>query len=158
MSVPSLRVRRSYRQIIHADPDTVFPLLCPVREGEWLDEWHYTMIHSTSGLAEEGAVFSTPSEDEADTIWIVTRHDSRMHRVEFARVTPDSRASVLKIHVRERDANSSFVEIMYIYTGLSDHGNRFIDAYTEELFRAMVTWWEKSMNYYLATGKKLLKK
>jgi hypothetical protein len=31
------RVTRSYRQTINAAPEVVFPLLCPVRESEWLE-------------------------------------------------------------------------------------------------------------------------
>ena len=50
---------KSYRQTINASPEIVFPLLCPVREVEWLDGWEYKMIYCVSGLIEKGAVFST---------------------------------------------------------------------------------------------------
>ena len=53
------RMVRSYRQTIDASPEIVFPLLCPVREAEWLDGWEFTMIYSVSGSMEKGAVFST---------------------------------------------------------------------------------------------------
>lgn len=69
------RLTRTYRQTIHASPDVVFPLLCPVHEAEWLDGWHSTMLFSPTGLVEEGAVFTTPGEGEDDTVWIVTSHD-----------------------------------------------------------------------------------
>jgi hypothetical protein len=46
------------RQTINAPPDAVFPLICPVREAEWLDGWRYTMLFSVSGVVEQGAVFS----------------------------------------------------------------------------------------------------
>ena len=54
------RITREYRQTINATPEKMFPLLCPVREADWLDGWRYNMIYSESGLVEEGAVFSTP--------------------------------------------------------------------------------------------------
>jgi hypothetical protein len=41
---------------------------------------------------------------------------------------------------------------------LTDAGNAFIDACTEEAFRAMVEWWERSMNHFLRTGTKLVKR
>lgn len=85
----------------------VFPLLCPVREAEWLDGWRYTMIYSQSGLVEEGAVFRTPHEGEPDTVWVVTHHDPVHRRVEFTRFTHQSRVCVLKIGVGSRDASSS---------------------------------------------------
>ena len=69
------RVSRSYCQTINANPNIVFPLLCPVREAEWLDEWSYNLIYSESGVAEEGCVFSTAYKGEKDTIWIITEHN-----------------------------------------------------------------------------------
>jgi hypothetical protein len=66
---------KAYRQSIDAVPDEVFPLLCPVREVEWLDDWTYRMIYSASGLVEAGAVFETAIAAEPATIWVVSRHD-----------------------------------------------------------------------------------
>ena len=147
----------SYRQIIHARPDVVFPLLCPVREAEWLDGWDYKMIYSESGVVEEGAVFTTPHTGEPDTIWIVTRYDPDHHMVEFARFTPDSRTCTLKIAVKVLEGKKSQVDIDYTYTGITPAGNQFIDEFTGELFIAGVTFWENAMNHYLATGEKLTK-
>jgi len=149
------RTTRTYCQTIHATPENVFPLLCPVREAEWLDGWRYAMIYSESGLIEEGAVFSTPSEGEADTVWIVTRHDPGNREVEFARFTPDSRTCVLKIGVIAKTENSSSVDISYTYTATTPAGNDFIDKLTEARFLEAVTFWEGSLNHFLKTGEKL---
>ena len=117
-AVPQLakRLVRSYRQTIDAPPATVFPLLCPVREVEWLEGWSFTMIHSASGLAEAGAVFTTSKPGEEDTVWIVTRHDPDAGHVQFARVTPGSRTCVLEISVSARDERSSHVLVTYEVT------------------------------------------
>ncbi len=37
-----------------APPEQVFPLLCPVREADWVPDWRYRMIYSRTGVAEEG--------------------------------------------------------------------------------------------------------
>ncbi len=126
------RITRSYRQTINAPPDIVFPLLCPVREAEWLDGWKYEMIHSDSGLAEEGCVFSTPGDGEANTVWIISRHDNENHLIEFTRFTPDSRTCVLKVAVISKDEIVSNVDISYTYTGITADGNAWIDNFTEE--------------------------
>jgi hypothetical protein len=149
------RITRHYRQTIHAAPQVVWPLLCPVREAEWLDGWQYRLIYSESGLVEEGAVFATPHPGEEDTIWIVTRHDSARHHVDFARVTPSSRASILKIRVAPKGESESYVDVSYTYTSLSPGGDDFITDFTEEAFLKAVTFWERSMNHFLATGRKL---
>ncbi len=151
------RITRSYRQTINAPPDVVFPLLCPVREAEWLDGWEYEMIHSESGLAEEGCVFSTPGDGEADTTWVISRHDKEKQLVEFVRFTPDSRTCVLKIAVTPRGETGSNVDISYNYTGVSAAGNTWIDNFTEDSFLNAVKFWEISMNQFLGTGKRLKK-
>ena len=155
MDFQAKRVSRRYRQTIHATPDQIFPLICPVLEAEWLEGWEYKMIYSSTNLAEEGAVFSTSNEGEEDTIWIITTHDATNHTVEFARVTPASRASILTVHIADRDERSSYVDITYTYTAIAEAGNQFIDAYTEEVFQKTMQWWEESMNHFLATGKTL---
>lgn len=151
------RITRSYRQTIHTTPEEVFPLLCPVREAEWLDGWQYTMIYSESGLVEEGAVFITPLEGEEDTVWVVTKHDPAKHEVEFTRFTHQSRTCVLRIAVKPKDGNSSYVDVSYTYTGITQAGNDFIDNFTEEAFLEAVTFWEESMDYFLETGQRLKK-
>ncbi|UCD31039.1 MAG: hypothetical protein JSW04_04530 [Desulfobacterales bacterium] len=153
----SKRITREYRQTIHATPEKVFPLLCPVREADWLDGWRYNMIYSVSGLVEEGAVFSTPHEDEADTIWIVTKYDAKTHEVEFARFTHNQRTCLLQVAVKPKEDNHSYVDVSYTYTGTTQAGNDFIDNFTQETFLEAVTFWEASMNYFLETGKKLKK-
>ena len=151
------RTIKTYRQTIDATPEKVFPLLCPVREAEWIDGWQYAMIYSASGLVEEGAVFSTPHAGEADTVWIVTKHDPGKREVEFARFTHASRICVLRIAVSAKTENSSFVDISYTYTATAPAGNAFIESLTDAVFVEAVSFWEKSMNYFLATGKKLTK-
>ena len=107
------RITRTYCQTIHAPPEMVFPLLCPVREIDWLDGWRYAMLYSDSGLIEEGVVFSTALAGEEDTVWIVTKHDQPKGEIHFARFTHQSRTCVLKIAVRPKGEYSSYVDVSY---------------------------------------------
>jgi hypothetical protein len=149
------RVVRTYTQTINSTPDVIFPLLCPVRESDWLEGWKYTMLYSSSGVAELGAIFSTPQEGESDTIWIVTKHDPQEHEVEFARVTPGSRAAFIRIKVIPAASNSSYVAIEYTHTALTPEGIAFVRGYSEDEFLNMVQTWERSMNQYLETRRTL---
>jgi hypothetical protein len=45
--------------IIAADPQKVFPLLCPVREYEWIEPWQCRVRYSESGVAENNCIFET---------------------------------------------------------------------------------------------------
>ncbi len=149
------RAVRTYRQTINAKPEVVFPLLCPVREAEWLDGWDYRMIYSGSGLVEDGAVFSTSTAGEEDTVWVVTRHDPAARCVEFARFTPHSRTCLLKIAVSALGDDRSHVDISYTYTSIGTAGSRFIESWSEQEFLDAVTFWEASMNHFLETGGRL---
>ena len=151
------KITRSYRQSINAPSDVIFPLLCPVREAEWFDGWEYEMIHSESGLAEEGCVFITPCDDEEDTVWVISLYDKARRKIDFTRFTPGSRICVLDIAVTPRGETGSNVDISYNYTGVSAAGNTWIDNFTEEAFLEAVKFWEKSMNHFLGTGKRLKK-
>lgn len=156
MTFVAKRSSQSYRQTIHAAPERVFPLLCPVREAEWLDGWTCTMVWSKSGVAEEGVVFTTSQPGEPDTVWVFTRHDPVRREIDFARFTPGSRTCAVRIRVEPAGADASHVHITYTYTGLSEAGNAWVEAYTEEEFRKMFLRWKRSMNHYLRTGTKLV--
>ena len=150
-------ITRSFEQTIHADPTRVFDLLCPVREGEWLDGWAYTLLHSESGLAEEGCVFLSRQKGEKDTIWMITKRDVQNREIEFVRVTPESRIARLCIAVDEKAESVSTVKITYVITAICEQGNKFLEAFTQKNFEAGMKFWEASMNYYLEKGKKLAK-
>ena len=42
-----------------AAPEDVFPLLCPAREADWIPGWTATVLHSTTGYAEDRCIFET---------------------------------------------------------------------------------------------------
>lgn len=81
--IDSGRISRSYTQHIEARAESVFPLLCPVREADWLDGWSDELetVHSKSGLAEAGCVFTTRVPGRPETVWMITRHDPVQERV-----------------------------------------------------------------------------
>ncbi len=157
-SIRSTRITRHYTQRIEAPPARVFPLLCPVREAEWLEGWGeiVEMVHSESGLAEEGCVFLTRPPDQVETVWVITRHDPTRGEVEFVRVTPGLLATRLRILVEAAAGDSSAVRITYEFTPLSEAGVALArDVHSQEAFRRSLVWWEASMNHWLRTGELL---
>lgn len=156
--VDSGRVTRSYVQHIEAPPARVFPLLCPVREAEWLDGWadEVEMIHSVSGLAEDGCVFRTRTPGRPETVWMITRFDPAERIVEFVRVTTGLVATRLRIVVEPEAEASSRVHITYTFTALSASGVAFVEGtHSEGAFRRDMAWWEASMNHWLRHGETL---
>lgn len=154
--IDSGRIVRSYTQHIEASPDTVFPLLCPVREAEWLEGWGdgLEIVHSDSGLAEDGCVFRKRAADRPETVWMITRHDPTLRVVEFFRVTTGLLATRLRIEVEPRAEGTSAVEICYTFTPLGEAGRAYVEKHHDaEAFRRDMIGWEDSMNHWLRSGE-----
>jgi hypothetical protein len=100
------RVAHEYKQHNVAPPEKVFPLLCPVREGDWLPGWEYRLTFSQSGVAEPGCVFTTPNEDGTETTWVVTKYDPGPFSIAFTWVNPGRVAAQIMISL-ERNAQGT---------------------------------------------------
>ena len=145
------RVRRTYRQHLVAPPETVFPLLCPVRECEWVQDWDPELVVSSSGVAEPDCVFLT-SDRGRDAIWVVTRLDRASWTIELLKVTPGVTVGHITVKLTAEPSGSA-ADVTYQHTAISDAGRDFVDRFTEEFYEAFMKEWEASMNHYLTTGE-----
>lgn len=155
-AIDSGRTVRTYTQRIQAPPESVFPLLCPVREAEWLAGWGegLEIVHSDSGLAEDGCVFTRRAPGGPETVWMITRHDPAARVVEFTRVTAGLLATRLRITVAAEGEEASSVHIAYTFTPLGPAGREFLrENHAEDAFRRDMAWWEDSMNHWLRSGE-----
>lgn len=121
------RYEKSFSLPVAASPGMVFPLLCPVREYEWIDGWGCRLVHSASGLMEEGCIFVTDLPGEGETVWVGSLHDPETFRVEFIRFTPGVKVLKMSLKVEEQSAGASLLHVKYTQTALSEEGNRMID-------------------------------
>ncbi len=148
--VPPKRTSHSYTQSLLAPPEAVLPLLCPVRETEWLHDWDPALVVSASGVAEKDCVFITQSAAEK-TFWYTTRYEPENSFIEFVRVTPGLTACRLSIRVAKAPQGSA-ARITYMHTSLGEKGDAFVDGFTEAAFLDFMRAWEKRINHYLTTG------
>jgi hypothetical protein len=149
------RRSHSYTQSLIAAPEQVFPLLCPVRELEWVKGWNPSLVLTNSGVAEADCVFVTPKASE-ETIWIVTRHDPEQFRLEMLMVTPKRTVGKLEIALFEVGDNKTAAEVAYTHTSLGPEGDDFLDGFTEDWYRQFMKDWEAGLNHFLSTGMKLV--
>lgn len=147
------RVRHSYVQKLVAAPAEVFPLLCPVREADWLDGWDPVAVWSRSGVAEPDCVFLTPASAGApsDAIWYVTRHEPGNGFVEMLKIMPGVTACRLAIQLSAVPAGCE-AEITYTHTSLGPAGDHFVAGFTAEFYLRFMREWETRLNHFLATG------
>jgi hypothetical protein len=151
-AVAGPRLVRSFVQRIAAPPEEVFPLLCPMREKEWLPGWDCQMIHSRSGVAEPGAVFATAHVHGA-TVWIITEHDPS-RRVAFARWQPDGLVVHIEITLGRHHDNQTATCITYTYTAFNEVGDAALGALTEDAWLATMTFWQESMSSWFANQQR----
>ncbi len=144
------RVAHRYTQQLCRPPAEVFPLLCPVREADWIDGWNPLVVFSTSGLAEPDCVFVTDAEPH-DAIWYITRHEPARRFVEMIKITPGVTACKLSIEVRDAPDGSE-ADVTYSHTSLGPQGDVFVASFTAEYYVQFMREWEDRINHYLAHG------
>lgn len=144
------RATRSYKQRLVAPPARVFPLLCPVREADWIEGWEPQAVFSESGVAEPDCVFLSDS-DAGHSIWYITRHEPENGLIEMLKITPAVTACKLTIQLRPA-ASGSEATVTYSHTSLGPAGDAFVASFTEEHYLQFMHDWELRMNHYLTHG------
>ncbi len=148
------RITKETELNIEADPQQVFPMLCPVREYEWIEPWRCRLLYSESGVAENNCIFETdfPHNGGRET-WIVS-HYEKDGGIEFVRFTPDEK--VIKLDIRLYNTRTGGTRLLWrkTYTGLSPEGNRVIAAMADD-FEPEAERIARMLNHYLKTGSML---
>ncbi len=151
--IPPNRVTRHYTQQLNADPATVFPLLCPVREADWIAGWDPLCVVSESGLGEPDCVFMTSAAPH-DAVWYITRHQPEHGFLEMLKITPQFTACKLSITLQPTATGSSAL-VTYTHTSLGPEGDAFVASFTEEYYRRFMQDWESRLNHFLQHGSRL---
>lgn len=148
------RKRHSFVQEIQARPEDVFPLLCPVRELDWVPNWAPEVVIAKSGLAEPECVFITPAKPH-NAIWIVSLHDPERFKVEMYKVTPRHTVGKLEIRLSASKNSLTRAEVAYTFTSLGPDGDAFLETFTEKWCKEFMLNWQNALNHYLTTGSKI---
>jgi hypothetical protein len=145
-----VKVTRTYTQKMVAAAARVFPLLCPVRELEWVPGWPLKAAFTESGVAERDCVFVTENESGNDSVWMITRHEPETFFVEMVKITPTMTACRLEIQLAETGSHSCDAIVSYTHVALSRAGEDFVRSFTAESYEAMMKEWESEINAYLS--------
>ncbi len=151
--------RKDFAATMHVDaaPETVFPLLCPVREYDWIEQWQCTMVYTRSGYAEPGCVFQTAFKndaggDEITDTWVVCRHEPDR---EVAFVRNNGHRTILYTITLEPDIRGTRMTWKQQLTGLTPEGNDMVRAATQAEFTTLVASLEIMLDHYCITGRRL---
>ena len=150
------RITYEYVQTLAAPPEELFPLLCPVRECDWVNGWDPRVVLTESGVAELDCVFITPATPE-EAVWVVTRYEPELFRLEWLKLIPGMVVAKIIIKLESIPEGTS-AAISYCYTSLSPQGDLAIEGLSQEHFDAFMRAWEQELNHYLLVGEKLPRK
>jgi len=131
-----------------APPEAVHPLLCPVREQDWIEGWRATILRSASGVAEEGCVFTIPGLDGPDWLWIIAVHQAQ--HIRFTIHAPGSHTTLLDLRLA-KEAPGTRLDWTYDLVSLAPAGEAYIQGYVARFPVAMALL-ERRLAHYLATG------
>lgn len=148
------KMTRLFTQRFIGKRESVFPLLCPTREYEWIDIWNCELLRSDSGFAEANCVFRTGVlTDGIDDVWVISHYEP-CKRIDFVRM--DGRR-VMSYTVTLEDApdGTTIAHNTQVLTALNEEGNTILSSETDEAFAFEMRAGEMLLNNYLTTGKKL---
>ena len=152
---PVFGVRKSWQDAMQLDapPERVFPLLCPVREYDWIEDWRCKMIYAESGVAEEGCIFRTSIEPGGQMTWIVSRYEAPW-RIEFACFVPGSHTMRLKLELLTQGDGTTLLWTREI-TSTDPAGEGWVAEQSGSAHQSNMEKLERMLKHYLSTGTML---
>lgn len=138
---------------LSADAKAVFPLLCPVKEQDWIDGWSdiCTIVYTDSGIAEEACVFETDIPSEGHAVWICSKYDAQNTEIEYIKHVVGK--AIVKWSMAVRDVpGGSNIYAVYNITGWGDEGEAFARLFADKGAKELFGNLEDEINYYAKHG------
>jgi hypothetical protein len=122
-SFQGARARFSGAYDVAAPPAVIFPLLCPVREREWIEGWSGQAVHAGTGVAEPDGVFLAGPSSDPPAIYVVSRFEQD-RVIEYVVVRTQW---VQRLALRLSPSKTGTrLEMERVFTGLDDTGNALV--------------------------------
>lgn len=148
-SFEQFQATRKFSLLINGVPEEVFPLLCPVREKEWIPGWTFDWIYSNSGLIEECCVFITQEYDQ-DTYWFVPDYDPEKKKIVFVHFAPGLLISRFSVLLTEKEKGKTEIIVEYVFNALSKKEKKYIEnELTQELLGKEMLGMKSLLNAHL---------
>jgi len=150
--IESKRVQREYAFDVAASPEHIFPLLCPVREREWIKGWSADLVYTASGVAEDHAVFTTDFPDRGRGIWVVSHYDLIGFEIGFAVFYPGMYVERLDVQLTRAQSGKTRTRWRRTYTSLTEDGRRYLERNTGEILDHRMEKQKSELQAYFESG------
>lgn len=145
------RLVHTYSHDLDAPPSRVFPLLCPVREYDWIFDWTCEMVHSKSGVAELDCVFRTNFPDSPGSVWTCSRYEPD-RAIDYVVFCPGMHVQHLSIRLSEVSPDKTRLEWTRLFTAISPDGDTALEEAAATRLPAIDAKLKESLQHYFATG------
>ena len=146
----SIKKTVSWTTPVEGTPNDIFPLLCPVREYDWISDWGCTMVRSDSGFNELHCVFETSFDPIGKETWITVRYEPNA-RIEFVRHGDNWLVHYI-IALAQTESGTNITWTMHM-VGLTATGNEHVTGMTNEQFSGIMQRLGTSLQHYLTHGE-----
>ena len=137
---------------IKLEPSEAFALFSPEGERLWVPGWQPELLHPQGTDWAEGQVFRT-REEYGDAVWVVSLLDRVKCHVVYYRV--EAKRYVARIEVKAIGAKGgSEISVAYSFVGLSDHGNKEIDAMVQSAYNEKLRRWSEWLRTHILQSSK----
>ena len=132
-------------------PADIYPLLCPVREYDWIPDWHCEVIRAESGVNEKGCIFRTNFDGfGGPEIWVTSVYEPN-ERLEFVRTSP-SLVTIFQITLTRENSGTELTWAQTV-TSLNPEGNLLLEKGNPDDYTQMVKKLETLLNDHLGKQK-----
>ncbi len=156
------RIKISFQGSIGASSGKIFPLLCPKREEEWIDDWDadaYKLISTKSGFNEKNCVFQENFtkkflfRENGPTTWLTAVYEPEQFILEFLLIFDDMAVMNRAIRLVESKSHTTTCQWSDTITSLSGPWNESVRQRLETQLKAFSYYLGVILKYYCEAGK-----
>ena len=146
---------------IKAPVNEVFPLVCPVREYDWIPGWKCNLLYCPNGRNEKDVVFrekmTSPfllNKNGGKTTWITLLYDKSTCRVHFRWINHIS-TSLYKMEMSPIDSSQTRCTLSLDLEVTNERGSKILTPDSEYKIGFLIEGLAAMLKHYCETGEKL---
>ena len=148
-----------YEYIIEAPIEKIFPLVCPVKEYDWIKGWKCKLVHCPNGVNEEGVIFkeklSAPflmRNSNGMTTWTTILYDTVNYRIHF-KLENEMATILYAIKLNPGNNGDTKVFLDFAYTPRNTNAENFMDERRERNLEFLISGLGTMMKVFAETGE-----
>ena len=156
-----IRVVETHKEMIKGSPTKIFPLLCPVQEYKWIDNWDCEIIFSNSDGVENNCIFKENKSgpilfgSNIPTYWTVSYYNPTNYCIQFVLLSEQIAITKIDVEIKDIGDGKSSVSWSIIITTICKNANHYIDKSMQNKAKMYLMVLGKALKHYSESGEKL---